>query len=74
MAAEYQKVSISMPIETIERLKERAGPRGVSAYVTEAVQSQLQLDGLDDLIAWMEEKNGPVDVALVREIEDRYFS
>jgi hypothetical protein len=74
MAAEYQKISISMPVETIELLKDRAGPRGVSAYVADAVRHRLQMDGLAELVAEMEAKHGPADEAEVQHIIDEYFT
>jgi hypothetical protein len=74
MAAEYQKISISMPADVIERLKERAGPRGVSAYVNDAVQHRLQMDGLAELVAEMEAEHGPADRVEVQRIIDEYFT
>ena len=72
--AEYVKVSISMPSDMVAGLKEKVGAGGVSAYVTEAVKVQLQMDMLDEVLADMEAKHGPVDAQKVREIEERYFS
>jgi hypothetical protein len=74
IVAEYVKVSISMPGDLIESLKERAGPGGVSAYVTEAVQLQLQMEWLDEVITEMEAEHGPADMQKVRELEEKYFS
>jgi hypothetical protein len=74
IVAEYVKMSISMPRDLVESLKELAGPGGVSAYVTEAVQLRLQMEWLDGVIAEMEAEHGPVDMAKVRELEEKYFS
>lgn len=74
LVAEYQKISISMPIETIGLLKDRAGPRGVSAYVADAVNHRLRMDGLAELVAEMEATHGPADEAEVQRILDEYFT
>ena len=68
---EYEKKSVSMPRSVIADVQARVGSREFSAYVTDAVQRQLQRDALDDLIARMEAKHGPVDEAEVAAITAR---
>ncbi|HEV2240904.1 MAG TPA: hypothetical protein VGR98_07645 [Streptosporangiaceae bacterium] len=62
-----RKVSVSMPEELTEAVRARTGAGGFSRYVTDAVQEQVRLDLLDDLIAEFEAKYGPVPEELVEE-------
>ncbi len=62
-----RKVSVSMPEELTEAVRARTGAGGFSRYVTDAVQEQIRLDLLDDLIADFEAEYGPVPDELVEE-------
>jgi hypothetical protein len=61
-----RKVSVSMPEELSEAVRARTGAGGFSRYVTDAVQEQIRLDLLDDLIADFEAEYGPVPEELVQ--------
>ncbi len=63
-----EKHSISLPAEASEGIRARAGSRGFSAYVANAVARQLERDALDDIIRRTEEKHGAVDEAAVEAI------
>jgi Arc/MetJ-type ribon-helix-helix transcriptional regulator len=63
-----QKVSVSMPEDLVEAVRERTGAGGFSRYVTEAVEEKLRLDRLDDLSAYLEAKYGPVPEELIQEV------
>ncbi|WP_129840883.1 hypothetical protein [Streptomyces sp. RFCAC02] len=63
--------SISLRTETLEAIRERAGKQGVSAYVEEAVQRQLQREAIDEYIATAEAEHGPLDPAEVAEKIER---
>ena len=67
----YVKRSVSMPSSVAADVKERVGSREFSAYVTEAVRRKLQQDALDDLIARMEARNGPVSEEDIAQISRR---
>lgn len=54
------KVSMSLDADVLAQTRERAGGRGVSSYVNEAVRRQLRRDALSDLLAEMRAVNGPV--------------
>jgi hypothetical protein len=58
-------VSVSLHAESIAAVRARVGKRGFSAYVEAAVQRQIERDYLRELIASMEEANGPADPAAV---------
>jgi len=59
-------LSVSLPTDVVGMLKARAGPRGVSAYITEAVRHRLAMEGLDDIVRDYEATRGPLDEAMVR--------
>jgi hypothetical protein len=65
--SKVRKVSVSMPEELTEAVRARTGAGGFSRYVTDAVQEQIRLDLLDDLIAEFEAEYGPVPEELVEE-------
>jgi hypothetical protein len=67
MHSKVRKVSVSMPEELTEAVRARTGTGGFSRYVTDAVQEQIRLDLLDDLIADFEAKYGPIPDELVEE-------
>jgi hypothetical protein len=57
--------SVSLRSETLDAIRARAGKQGVSSYIEEAVQRQLQREAIDDYIAEYETEHGPVDQAEV---------
>jgi hypothetical protein len=61
-----RKVSVSMPEELTAAVRARTGAGGFSRYVTDAVEEQIRLDLLDDLIADFEAEHGPVPEELVQ--------
>jgi hypothetical protein len=65
--SKVRKVSVSMPEELAEAVRARAGAGGFSRYVTDAVEEQIRLDLMDDLIAEFEAEHGPVPEELVEE-------
>jgi hypothetical protein len=65
--SKVQKVSVSMPEELANAVRVKAGAGGFSRYVTDAVQEQIRLDLLDELINEFEAKYGPVDEELVEQ-------
>jgi hypothetical protein len=54
------KVSVSMPAELSEAVRNRTGTGGFSRYVSEAVQARIQHDLLGDLLDELDEEYGPV--------------
>jgi hypothetical protein len=66
-SSKVRKVSVSMPEELAEAVRARAGAGGFSRYVTDAVEEQIRLDLMDDLIAEFEAEHGPVPEELVEE-------
>jgi Arc/MetJ-type ribon-helix-helix transcriptional regulator len=66
-SGKVRKVSVSMPEELTEAVRARTGAGGFSRYVADAVQEQIRLDLMDDLIAEFEAEHGPVPEELVEE-------
>ena len=67
MHGKVRKVSVSMPEELTEAVRARTGTGGFSRYVTDAVQEQIRLDLLDDLVADFEAEHGPLYEKLVQQ-------
>jgi hypothetical protein len=65
--SKVRKVSVSMPEELADAVRARTGAGGFSRYVTDAVEEQVRLDLLDDLVAEFEAEYGPIPEELVRE-------
>ncbi|MFG2428527.1 hypothetical protein [Streptomyces sp. NPDC048590] len=59
-----QKVSVSMPASRIAAVKARVGSRGFSAYISAAVERQIQRDLLDELLQASEDETGPIPQAM----------
>ncbi|MFD5242121.1 hypothetical protein [Streptomyces tendae] len=53
-----ENISVSMPSELVSELRSRAGRRGLSSYITEAVRHQLAMDGLGEIVAAHEDEHG----------------
>ncbi|MCP3819071.1 hypothetical protein NLX86_13385 [Streptomyces sp. A3M-1-3] len=62
-----QKVSVSMPAGRIAAVKARVGARGFSAYISAAVERQIQRDLLEELLQANEAETGPIP----QEMHDR---
>lgn len=66
-----EKHSVTIPADTSEAVRARAGTRGFSAYVASAVARQLERDALADILAEMDATHGPVDETEVASIMSR---
>ncbi|WP_336086942.1 hypothetical protein [Nocardia sp. SSK8] len=56
-------VSVSMPTDVLTAVRDRAGRRGVSAYITDAVRHQLEMDGLAEIVTEFEATHEPLTEA-----------
>lgn len=63
--------SVSLRAETLDAIRERAGKQGVSSYIEEAVQRQLQREAIDEFIAAAEAEGGPLGSAAIEEKAER---
>jgi hypothetical protein len=67
MAGNTVKLSITLPRELAEKVKARSGPGEVSAYIAAALEQQVQMDNLDELIAAFEAEHGPISAEAIEE-------
>lgn len=61
------KVSLIIEEDVLAEARARAGRRGLSSFVNEALRQRLQHDRLRDLLAEMEAESGPVSDELMGE-------
>ncbi|MFI9580367.1 CopG family transcriptional regulator [Streptomyces sp. NPDC052236] len=55
-----KKVTITIPEELLDEIRSEAGERGLSAYVTEALERQREHDRMRELVDWLEQEHGPI--------------
>ncbi len=55
-----RKITITVPEELVESIKERVDARGVSAYIAAAAAHQDEMDRLRELSERLEEEHGRV--------------
>jgi Arc/MetJ family transcription regulator len=61
------KISLSIDEGVLAEARARAGRRGLSSYVNDALRRQLQRDRLAELLAEMEAESGPVPDRAMKE-------
>ncbi len=55
-----KRITITVPAELLDAIRDRVGEREMSAYVTEALTRKDESDRLSELVDWLEEEHGPV--------------
>ncbi len=61
------KLSISLPSELADAVRERVGPRGLSGFVARAIAHELEREQLGAFLTELEDEHGPVSkTALAR--------
>ncbi len=68
MAAEYAKVSVTLPAGLLQRIRGRVGTRGLSSYVAEALEDQERRSALRAWLAEQEDEHGPIPARLLEEV------
>ncbi|MFD4403359.1 hypothetical protein ACFWPH_11390 [Nocardia sp. NPDC058499] len=66
-------VSVSMPTGLLTAVRDRAGQRNMSAYITEAVRHRLEMDGLAEIVAEYESAHEPLTEAEIEEASRDLF-
>ena len=74
VTTDFEKKSVSFPRNIVTDVQARVGAREFSSYVADAVARKLRQDALEDLLARMEAKHGPVDESGVDAISARLSS
>ena len=63
-----EKVSLSLDQQLVEAARTKAGQRGLSGYVNDALRRQLQRDRLIAFLADVERDVGSIDDAVMEEV------
>lgn len=64
------KLSITLPRELVEKLRERTRPGELSAYIAAAVEHRVAMDGLDEIIAAFEAEHGRITAEEIKETRE----
>jgi metal-responsive CopG/Arc/MetJ family transcriptional regulator len=64
------KWSVSVDENLASRVESRVGDRGLSGFVSRAVEHELERDLLDDYLQELDDEYGPVPAGLVEQIDD----
>lgn len=65
----YTKVSVTVPTDTLTRIREEVGSRGVSAYLSRAADHELHRDSLRHWLDDMTAAHGPVPDEVADEVD-----
>jgi hypothetical protein len=63
------RITITLEDKVADELKRVAGPRGISAFVNDAVKRRLQAVRLQKMLDEMDEEFGPVPEQVQKEVD-----
>jgi metal-responsive CopG/Arc/MetJ family transcriptional regulator len=66
--------SVSVEENLASRVESHVGDRGLSGFVSRAVEHELERDLLDDYLRELDDDYGPVPAGLVEQIDDLWPS
>ena len=67
-----EKVSLTLDESLLASARERAGGRGLSGYMNEALRRQLQRDRLHDLLEELELEHGVIGSETMDEVREAW--
>lgn len=73
MTSEYAKVSVTLPSPLLERIRERVGPRGVSRYIAQALESEERREALRAWLAGQDAEHGPVPSEVMEDVRRQWL-
>jgi post-segregation antitoxin (ccd killing protein) len=73
MAAEYAKVSVTLPAGLLERIRGRVGARGLSSYVAEALEDEERRSALRAWLAEQDAEHGPIPASVLEEVQNEWL-
>lgn len=73
MAAEYAKVSVTLPAGLLERIRGRVGARGLSGYVAEALEDEERRAALRAWLTNQEAEFGPIPADVLEEVRAEWL-
>ena len=68
------KWSVSVDENLASRVESHVGDRGLSGFVSRAVEHELERDLLDEFLLELDDRHGPVPAGLVEQIDDLWPS
>lgn len=68
------KWSVSVEADLASRVEAHVGDRGLSGFVSRAVEHELERDLLDDYLQELDHEYGPVPSGLVEQIDELWPS
>ena len=73
MAAEYAKVSITLPAGLLDRIRQRVGTRGLSSYVAHALEEEERREALQAWLTSQDAEFGPVPDEVIAEVRAKWL-
>lgn len=68
----YEKVSLTVPTDVLDKVRARVERGQMSAYFADAVRRQLERDALAELVGELVAVNGPVNEADVARYSEEW--
>ena len=68
------KWSVSVEEDLASRVESHVGDRGLSGFVSRAVEHELERDLLDEYLHELDDEHGPLPEGLVEQIDDAWPS
>ncbi|MEU6057385.1 hypothetical protein [Streptomyces sp. NPDC047097] len=68
-----ENISLSLPSHLLGELRARAGRRGLSGYITEAVRHRFAMDGLAEIVTTYESEHGALTVEEIAAAQRELF-
>ena len=73
MAAEYAKVSVTLPTGLLDRIRQRVGTRGLSSYVAHALEEEERREALQAWLTSQDAEFGPVPDEVIAEVRAEWL-
>jgi Arc/MetJ-type ribon-helix-helix transcriptional regulator len=73
MAAEYAKVSVTLPAGLLDRIRQRVGTRGLSSYVAHALEEQERREALQAWLTSQDAEFSPVPDEVIAEVRAQWL-
>jgi len=73
MAAEYAKVSVTLPAGLLDRIRQRVGTRGLSSYVAHALEQEERREALQTWLTSQDAEFGPVPDEVIAEVRAQWL-
>ena len=73
MAAEYAKVSVTLPAGLLDRIRQRVGTRGLSSYVAHALEEEERREALQAWLTSQDAEFGPVPEEVIAEVRAEWL-